>query len=152
MKRALIVVALLLVGACSSSSQTSVVNPPPEIDVVQVYGPSDLPYSRGQDSVMGEYAFRVANNANIPITLRRIELSSMGGSTIALRREDRAFNRTVNPGSAEVVSVNARVYFRTGVSGTPTNEPLTIRAILYFESPNGAFRRIITRNIGQFPE
>lgn len=150
MKRALIV-AVLFLGACASS-QNEVVKPPPQIDVVQVYGPSDIPYSRGQESVLGEYAFRVANPANVPITLRRIELSSLGGGTIALRREDRAFTRTINPGSAEVVSVNARVYFRTTSSGSPTNEPLTIRAVLYFDSPNGSFRRIITRNIGQFPE
>lgn len=149
MKRAA-VVAVLFLGACASS-QNEVVNPPPQIDVVQVYGPADIPYSRGQDSVLGEYAFRIENKADVPITLRRIELSSLAGGTIALRREDRAFNRTVNPGSAEVVSVNARVYFRTTSSGSPTNEPLTIRAVLYFESPKGSFRRIITRNIGQFP-
>lgn len=149
MKRALIV-AVLFLGACASS-QNEVINPPPQIDVVQVYGPADIPYSRGQESVLGEYAFRIENKANVPITLRRIELSSLAGGTIGLRREDRSFTRTINPGSAEVVSVNARVYFRTTSSGSPTNEPLTIRAVLYFESPNGSFRRIITRNIGQFP-
>jgi hypothetical protein len=149
MKRALLP-AILLLAACASS-KNAVVSPLPEIDVVQVYGPADIPYSRGQDSVMAEYAFRVRNGANVPITLRRIEMSSLTGGTIALRREDRAFNRTVNPGSAEVVSLTARVYFRTTSSGSPTNEPLTIRAVLYFESANGSFRRIITRNIGQFP-
>lgn len=150
MKRTPLGLAVLLLAACSSS-QDSVVNPPPEIEIQQVYGPSDIPYSRGQDSVIGEYAFRVRNVADIPITLRRIELSSIGGGTIALRREDRSFHRTVNPGSAEVVSVNPRVYFRTMGSGSPTNEPLTIRAVLYFDSPKGSFRRILTRNIGQFP-
>lgn len=149
MKRALIV-AVVFLCACASS-QKEVVNPPPKIDIVQVYGPADIPYSRGQDSVLAEYAFRIENPSNVPITLRRIEMSSVAGGTIALRREDRAFTRTINPGSAEVVSINARVYFRTMSSGSPTNEPLTIRAVLYFESPNGTFRKIITRNIGQFP-
>ena len=148
MKRALIV-TLLVAAACASSD--NVVSPPPEIEIVQVYGPANIPYSRGQDSTMGEYAFRVTNKANIPITLRRIELSSIGGTTIALRREDRAFNRTVNPGSAEVVSLLARVFFLSSSSGSPTNEPLTIRAVLYFESQNGSFRKIVTKNIGQFP-
>jgi hypothetical protein len=150
MKQAL-VVAILFLAACASSQDT-VVKPPPEIEIAQLYGPSDIPYSRGQSSTIAEYAFRITNNADVPITLRRIDLSSVAGGTIALRREDRSFNKTINPGSAEVVSINPRVYFTTTGGGTPTNEPLTLRAIVYFDSPNGSFRRIMTRMISQFPE
>jgi hypothetical protein len=144
------IVALLLLAACASQ-QGEVITPAPTIEIAQIYGPSDVPYSRGQTSIMGEYAFRIRNNADTPFTLRRIELSSVGGGTVALRREDRAFNRTINPGSAEIVNMTARVYFLTMSSGSPTTEPLTVRAVLYFESPRGAFRKIITKNIGQFP-
>jgi len=47
--------------------------------------------------------------------------------------------------------VNAIVYFTSDLSGTPTREPLTLRATLHFDSPKGSFNRIVQKMIGQFP-
>jgi hypothetical protein len=152
MRHALIA-SLLLLAACASATQDDApVSPPPAILIEQTYGPSNIPYSRGTTSIIGEYAISVQNPADVPITLRRVDLQSVGGATIAMRREDRSFDVTVNPGSVETVKLSPRIYFTSTGSNSPTNEPMTVRAVIHFESPKGAFRRIITKTISQFPQ
>ena len=47
--------------------------------------------------------------------------------------------------------VNAYVVFTSDSSGSPTREPLTLRATLNFDSPKGHFNKIVQKMIGQFP-
>lgn len=143
-------VALLLLAACASS-QKGPVDPPPEISIIQIYGPSDLNYSRGVSSIEAQYGIQITNPSTDPIKLKHVTLESTGGGTIALRREDRAFNDEVPPGQTAQVTMNARVYFTSDMSGSPTREPLTVRATLRFDSPKGPFSKIVQKMIGQFP-
>lgn len=151
MKQIACCVLLLAVASCSSTSQTYPVMPPPEVQIVQIYGPSDLNYSRGISSVDAQYGLQITNPSSDPITLKHVTLESVGGASIAMRREDRAFNNEIPPGQTGQAVVNARVYFRSDNSGTPTREPITMRATLNFDSPKGSFNRIVQKMIGQFP-
>jgi hypothetical protein len=146
----LAVCALLLLAACSSA--TYPVMPPPEVEIVQLYGPSDLPYARGSSSVEAQYGIQITNRSSDPVTLTHVSLQSVGGGTIAMRREDRGFNNTIEPGQTGQAVMNARVYFTSDVSGSPTREPLTVRATLSFKSPKGSFTRIVQKNLSQFPQ
>ena len=118
---------------------------------MQIYGPSDLNYSRGISSVDAQYGLQITNPSSDPIILKHVTLESVGGSSIAMRREDRAFNNEIPPGQTGQAVVNARVFFRSDNSGSPTREPLTLRATLNFDSPKGSFNRIVQKMIGQFP-
>src|SRR6476469_29633 len=151
MKRIALCVLLLVVVSCSSTSHQYPVTPGPEVDIVQIYGPSDLNYSRGVSSVDAQYGLQITNPSSDPIILKHVVLESVGGSGIALRREDRAFNNEIPPGQTGQAVVNARVFFRSDSSGSPTREPITIRATLNFDSPKGSFNRIVQKMIGQFP-
>lgn len=143
--------ALLLFAGCSTA--TYPVNPPPDVEIVQLYGPSDVPYSRGISSVNAEFGVQITNRADVPITLKHVTLQSAGANTtVGLRREDRGFNNVINPGQTAQATINARVYFTSDSSGSPTREPLSIRATLQFASPKGAFNRIVQKNIGEFPQ
>jgi hypothetical protein len=151
MKRIAFCVLLLAVVSCKSGPHTYPVTPGPEVEIVQIYGPSDLNYSRGMNSVDAQYGLQITNPSSDPITLKHVVLESVGGSGIALRREDRAFNNEIPPGQTGQAVVNARVYFRNDSSGSPTREPMTIRATMSFDSPKGSFNRIVQKMIGQFP-
>ncbi len=142
--------ALLLFAGCSAA--TYPVNPPPDVEIVQLYGPSDVPYSRGISSLNAEFGVQITNRADVPITLKHVTLQSVGNATLALRREDRGFNNVINPGQTGQARINARLYFTSDMSGSPTREPLTIRATLQFASPKGTFNRIVQKNISEFPE
>ena len=143
--------AVLLVALCACSSTDSNDNRVrPEIQIVELYGPSDLRYARGQNTLDAEYGFRIANRSQEQITLRRIDLSSTGGGAYVIRREDRVFNAAIPADTYGDVRMNARVFFNSRADGTTSTEPVTVRAVLYFESPSGAFRQILIRNLGQF--
>lgn len=151
MKRIALCVLLLVVASCKSTSHNTPVSPVPEVEIIQIYGPSDLNYSRGISSVDAQYGLQITNPSGDPIILKHVTLESVGGSSIALRREDRAFNNEIPPGQTGQAVVNARVFFRSDSSGSPTREPITLRATLNFDSPKGSFNRIVQKMIGQFP-
>lgn len=139
---------LLVFMACSSNPSPVA---QPEVEIVQVYGPSDLNYSRGIGSVEAQYALQITNRADEPIRLKHVTLESVAGTTIVVRREDRAFDNEIPPGQTGQAVMNARVYFTSDMSGSPSREPLTLRATMRFDSGKGPFNRIVQRTIGQFP-
>lgn len=151
MKRIAFCVLLVVIGSCASSPHNSPVTPLPVVDVVQIYGPSDINYSRGISSVDAQYGLEITNPSTDPITLKHVTLESVGGGSIRMRREDRAFNNEIPPGQTGQAVVNARVFFQSDNSGSPTREPITLRATLSFDSPKGPFNRIVQKMIGQFP-
>lgn len=141
--------AALTIIACAS--QTYPVSAPPDVQIIQIYGPSDLNYSRGMSSVDAQYGLQITNKATDPIILKHVTLEAITGSTIAMRREERAFNNEIPPGQTGQAVINARVYFRSDASGSPTREPLTVRATLNFDSPKGSFNKIVQKMVGEFP-
>lgn len=154
MKRIAFYVLLVVIAGCaSSSSSSSAKSPvtPPTVDIVQIYGPADLNYSRGISTIDAQYGLAITNTASDPITLKHVTLESVGGGTIRMRREDRAFNNEIPPGQTGQAVVTARVFFQSDNSGSPTREPITLRATLSFDSPKGTFNRIVQKMIGQFP-
>lgn len=146
MKHALLASVLAIAGCASSAPDIT----RPQIDIVQVYAPTDLGYARGHNSMTAEFAFRVINNANQPITLRRVNIQSSGEGGYYLRREDKNFHHQLGPGQAVEDKLQALAYFRTTVSGNASTEPVTLRATFYFDSPAGNFRQIVIRNLSQF--
>lgn len=122
----------------------------PEIQLVQLYGPTDLPYTQGATSLTAHFGFRILNRAAEPITLRHIELESSGEGGYYLRREARAFTRQIEPGEVAEETMQALAYFRTTASGAASNEPVMLRATFHFDSARGSFRQVLLRNIGQF--
>lgn len=133
---------------CSSTDDLKIVRP--EIALIQLYAPVDLGHARGGGTMFAHFGVRIANRSAEPITLRRIDLQSIGGGGYYLRREDRSFDETIPPGSVGAVEMQAQAYFLATPSGTPSHEPVTIRAICFFDSPVGSFRQIVVRNISQF--
>ena len=142
--------ACLVIAAlwgCSSSGPDIV---RPEIELVQLYGPTDLVYTQGASSVMANFGFRISNRAAEPITLRRIELESSGEGGYYLRPEGKPFTRQIGPGEVAEETMQALALFRTTPSGAASNEPVMLRATFHFDSARGTFRKVLLRNIGQF--
>ncbi|HEX6641637.1 MAG TPA: hypothetical protein VF215_11025 [Thermoanaerobaculia bacterium] len=80
----------------------------------------------------------VTNVANVPITLRRVEVDSPGMGTYALRRASRIVRETIAPGETKRVTV-----FATAVTTVRNpSEPLTIRVIAEFENGKDRWREI----------
>ena len=143
-------IALLLLAACTSSDNPLAKDAVVEFE--QVYGPSNLTLVRGTNTMPIEYSVRIGNRGQEAFTLKRISVSSVGSGSYALRPEEQVYDVAIAPDTAEAVKLTARGYFSGNANGDASREPVTLRAILYFDAPSGAFRRIVTQNLTQFPE
>ena len=149
MKRLPFAVLLLLAVACASSKSTGNKTPKPDvpIDIEQLVGPSDLGYPYGPIEV--QYQVVVQNPTSQPITLTRIEVSTLSGGGYSLRRDSYYVRKTIAPNATDGVAFWAKA-FSYGRNLRDT-EPITIRAIAYFESPAGNFQKIFMRELPQYP-
>ncbi len=145
--RKLLPLALLL-AACAHQQNVKILEP--EIALVQLNGPVDVGYATGPTQV--QFGARIANRSSEPITLRRIEIQSVGTGSYQLRREAFPFNEKIGPGQFSNVTFWAHAYaYSMSRDRQPSAEPVTVRSILYFESPAGNFHQIVSRYIDQFP-
>jgi hypothetical protein len=141
------VVAVLILAACASSHGPADTRLKPEIHLEQVVGPADLGYPGGAIDV--QYEIQITNHAQEPMTLRRVEVRSVGGGAYRLRPETYRFNDTATPGNFIAVRFWAHAY-QAGAFGRGSTEPVTLRAILYFDSPSGGFQHILLKELTQF--
>jgi hypothetical protein len=135
----------LLIAACSSSPKRSAIVRP-EIEIEEAVGPGDVGYPRGIIEV--QFAMKISNPSTQPVTLRRIEIQSLGGGGYTLRHENQVFNKTIEPGHFDTVKFWVRALAQ---GDTPaSNEPVTIRGVAQFDTPAGATQQFFLKNISQF--
>lgn len=142
--RKLLPIVLLIAAACTSTRATSPVKSP-AIRVVQT---SSVPYvARGvTGSVPVRYGVRVSNRAEIPITLKRVTIQSVGAGAYNLPSTSFPFDKTVAPDAHEDVEFWAGAYINDpSISGA--NGPVTLRVISHFDSPKGEFDEITVLQI-----
>jgi len=144
----MITLAALLLAACGSSKDVAILKP--EIQLLQLQAPVDVGYATGPTQI--QFEARVANRSGEPITLRRIEIQSVGTGSYILRKENFSYNENIAPDHFASVKFWAHGYgFATDRGRTPSAEPVNLRSVFYFESPVGSFHQIVTRYIDQFP-
>lgn len=89
----------------------------------------------------------VTNVSNAPLTLRRIELRTVGSGAYTLRNDSTPLNLTIAPGQTASRTITAAGWARGG--NLSSEEPVTLRAIAYFDGPTGSFVRMVSQNISQ---
>jgi hypothetical protein len=145
MRKAL-ALSLLFFAACASRRATSPLTRP-EIDIAQISAVA-IAARNVTGPIPVRYAVRVANRAGEPITLKRIQSQSIGAGAYTLQPNSTPFNVTIAPERFHEVEfwTNAIVE-RTTISGA--NGPVTLRLVLHFESPAGAFEEIVVRQVNE---
>lgn len=134
--------ALLALALAWSCSQARVNLLKPDIAIGQVPIPVFLLERPGSISVT--YQMQISNPSSEPVTLRRLDLQTVGSSPYALRRLPLLFNQLVRPNETVVVTFDAWGYARGGRIGA--SEPVTVRGIAYFETPSGTVQRVFMQN------
>jgi hypothetical protein len=147
MRNAASLLFALAVVSCSSSSTPKANIIQPEVDLVQVVGPAELNYPNGGADL--RFDVEIANRSGEPITLKRVELASMGPGAYTLRRDFKIFNETIAPGRTATVTVWAKALLRGGTISE--QEPVRVRGVLHFDSPVGPFHSIVIREFRQYP-
>jgi len=140
--------ALFLIAACASQRNMPNVTEP-EIDVGQEIGPAELNYPTGPIEV--KFDFRIANHWTKPMTVTRIELSTVNaevsGGAYALRHDFYNVKQTIVPGDTIIIPIWAHAY--SFGRNLREGEPVTIRSIVHFDTPDGPYQKVLIRNIPQ---
>jgi hypothetical protein len=151
--RNLFAAAAIALAACSSSSpatsRPAVQIPQPDFELRQMAGPAEQNYPEGNIEV--KFQLDIGNRADVPITLSRVQLTTVNppGGAYSITRRDYYMKNTINPHTAASIDLWAKAY--TQGQSRRTNEPVTIRGTLFFESPAGNLRHVFVKELGQYP-
>jgi hypothetical protein len=147
MRNALTFTALLIAAACSSSnqlSQNAAHIPQPEITIIGRTDLVNIPSIAA--GVPAHFEFRIVNQADVPITLRRIDLDSLGGGSIGIQARNRQFDTVIAPHQAQSVD-----FLTTAFLNDPNSfngrSPVQIRAVALFDSPAGSLQKIVQQQV-----
>jgi len=150
MRRGLLLLSIVF-AACASSKSAAKAQakiPEPSIGLEQLVGPRELGYPYGQIEV--KFNFAVQNNAKIPITLTRVDLQPTGvaGGAYTLRRDFYNFKQEIPPNSVGFVTFWAKAM--GWGRGQRENEPVTVRGVAYFDTPEGNTQTVFIKELSQY--
>lgn len=155
MRQLLASVACAAFIACGSSGSGSAVptaekigTVEPETELIQLIGPEQLNWEAGQIEM--KYALRITNKASEPITLRQIQIQTVGlEGPYTIPQSSYFFREPVTAGVTRPVEFFAKAYSVGDRYRIDAQAPVSIRIIAYFEAPKGNFRQAFITNLGQ---
>jgi len=152
MQRSIAVLAVLFafVGCSSTGGSNSTVTsaklPAPEIQIAQL---SEVPaVARFSDAALTvQYAVRVENRANQPITLKRVTVQSVGEGAYYLSSQSKPFDTVIGPTQQQ--DVEAWFTAQPGRSLVGVNGPVSLRVTCEFDSAAGPFQQVVMRRVNE---
>lgn len=143
MRIAALLIALLTLS-CGSTHSANVLMP--QLHMEQLTGVSQSAFMRGPLSI--RYKLFVYNRSSEEITLRQLELRTVSPGAYVPSSSPLPFNQRVAPNTTAMITFSVRA-FAAGGQGI-SNQPVTVRAVAYFESPEGPFYQTFVENFDQF--
>jgi hypothetical protein len=147
MRNSIALSALLIAAACTTGnqlSQTAAHIPKPEITIIGRTDLTNIPTV--PSGVEVHYEFRIVNQAAVPITLRRIDLDSLGGGGITIESKNRQFNTVIQPGTAQSVDFMTTAFI-SNPSNYSSRSPVQLRATALFDSPEGSLQKVVQQQV-----
>jgi hypothetical protein len=147
MRNAFTFTALLIAAACGSGtqlSQNAAHIPQPEITIISRSDLTNVPTVAS--GVAANFEFRIVNQADIPITLKRIDLDTLGGGGISIQAKNRPFNIVIDPHTAQSANFMTTAYINDP-SNYSGRSPIQIRAVALFDSPAGSLQKIVQQQV-----
>ena len=147
MRTVVAVSVLFIAAACTSGNQLSknVAHiPQPEITIIGRTDMTNIPTVAA--GVPAHFEFRIVNQADVPITLRRIDLDSLGGGSIGIQSKNRQFDTVIAPHSVQSVDFLTTA-FVNDPSSFAGRSPVLIRAVALFDSPEGSLQKVVQQQV-----
>ncbi len=119
----------------------------PELTLVQIS--SVAPAAEYQSGgVPVQFQLQVANHSGEAITLKRVNLQSIGVGGYEVAPVSRPFDKKIEPNAAESVQFWVPSQINT-VMPSGANSPVTLRCTAEFDSPVGRFQKIVVETVGR---
>lgn len=139
--------AILAVSACSSTSVMGEFEP--ELQIERIGGVTGTAQNVS-GGIPVELRTAIYNPSGEPITLRRINISTLGEGGVTIPQTSRPFNVVIPANEERILEFWVPGYLTelSARSFLGSNTPMTIRAVAVFDSPLGSFQEIYTRQLG----
>jgi hypothetical protein len=136
-----LIALLLFAAACSSSPKNE--GPPIGVDLALINTPSNLLYFAGPVNV--QFEVTLTNPTDQTVTLRRLDLRTLGGGSFFLRATGTPFHVAVKPHGSTTATMSAWGSSRGGMLAE--DEPIQLQGTAYFDGPNGSFVRLFNTRL-----
>jgi hypothetical protein len=148
MRTTLALLAALLLASCGAMQSTNANGKvaDPEVLIEQTSRmPSAAEYSQGGMPV--SFRMRVTNRANVPITLKRVDLQSVGETGgFQIPSTSKPFALTIAAGGDDAVEFWVAAN-NVGMNVTGSNEPVTVRVMTIFDSSLGSLQTVTVQQV-----
>lgn len=148
--RTAFLVALLFAGCASGPAGALARLPRPK---VQIFSRTNLVETSPSmaSGVAVHYEIRITNQAEIPITLKRIDLDAMAGGGFQVQAKTRIFDVTIAPTETRSVDFDTTAYINDPL-GADARQPVAIRATTLFTTAQGKLQSITQQRVSMVPE
>lgn len=144
MRKIIAVLLLPFAYACASQRNNAPSIAQPEITIEQLTSaPVAAEHMTGGIPV--QLRMTVTNKAQFAITLKRVDVVSIGSGGYNVGPTSHPFNATVLPGETTEVEFWVAAYATTSVAGV--NGAVALRLTSQFESPSGTFQNVAVRQV-----
>jgi hypothetical protein len=138
--------ACLAILGCASDRGAKLLEP--ELALVQIVGPAEAMYPSGRFEV--QYGLRIGNRSGEAITLRRVQLETIGaGGPYRIPRDQYYVQQTIEPSRFADVTFWVHAVATGSRYSIDAQAPVTIRGTAYFDAPSGSFRKVFVVNLSQ---
>jgi len=142
-----LIIPLVMAGACTSNNQISLRAahiPSPEITIIGRTDLTNVPTVAS--GIEAHFELRIVNQADIPITLRRVDLESLGGGGIQVQSRNRQYDTVIEAHGAQSVDVmtTALIPDPNSFSG---RSPVQIRMTALFDSAQGSLQKVVQQQV-----
>jgi hypothetical protein len=124
------VLSLALAG-CASSAGSS--GPNLDIHLEQASDVPDMFYFRGPINL--QYRLIISNPTGTPVTLRRLDLRTLGPGAYSIRTGSTPITQTIAPNGTTSVALSA--WGQSSGGYMRSAEPVTVRGVAYLDTPDG---------------
>lgn len=141
-----VLLALIVAAACSSGGGGISANiPKPKVQIIARTNLSETAPTV-PSGINATYEIAVTNNAEIPITLKRVDLDSMAGGGFSLQSRSRQYDMTIAPGETRSVDFTTAAYI-SDPNSFDARQPVAVRATAYFDSAEGKLSTIVQQRV-----
>ena len=138
MRNAVLALAVLLAAACTSTR----VSRPADIAQPEISVRPTGPVYLSQASAPLTIEVTVTNKANVPLTIKEVEVSSLGSEQYEIPTARRLYNdEVVAPGETRRVTLSATAAARN--TRSPVGQPLQVRTFVRFEANGKTFQEVV---------
>ena len=130
-----------MLAACASTPKDE--GPPIGIDLALANGTTSILYFAGPVSL--QFEATLTNPTDMPVTLRRLDLRTVGGGSFFMRAVGTPFHVEVPPHGSKTVMMSAWGNSRGGMLAE--DEPIQLQGTAYFDSPKGPFVRLMMAQV-----